>query len=840
MKKLLQISLIIFTILSIFVATAVDFIPPGNMNNKGIYEVKNATNISANYFCDNNSTCGTVADFTAAAGGNVSSFNCPDGTAAQNYTNTVECVPITSSGGNTSWTEGVANGIYLNINWSGNITDNQNAIGSLPNITETEVNSSIDARVVLSFLRNILDSIYAKVGWETNVTYNTRDIASMENLSATEVDGKVSAVNLTSNVSDNRDAILENNNTANTNLANKLENGTNANLNVLKANDWTNATIAGEAVTSGTIADARVASTITRDSELANTSPIGLTGTTYSLESCGNTQILKYNTSTGNWECRADETGAGGTVTGSGTGNAITLWSSSSALTDSIMTQNADVIIVEGGIVANETNITGDSLRFVGSSGVWSFTPLNNGADMVLTDGTNYPLRWIGDKIGINLSISTPGYALEVNGVTSSTEILQGGKDVLDVSGIDGSNITSGTVADARIASSIARDTELYTAQNSSADLQNSTILRIGSDQEVTIAGENITSGTVADARIASTIARDSELYTATNASADLQNSTILRVGSDQQVTVAGENITSGTVADARVASTIARDSELPIGNCGDGTVIQNTTSGGVECVAIISTNNLTGAGTTNAIPKWTAGATLGDSIAEETGSKISVAGEVNATRFNVTINDFAIVNTKTTNSTAGAIFAAYNDEANTGIVMTSRGSAVTGERVNVTKAGLNHLYGFGGPLAISTYTDDNVYFGANDNQSFYIDSTTRNVYFLQDMFQRGKDVLDVSGIDGSNITSGTVADARIASTITRDSEVPSLETDSLALGKGYISKVLNDTTPTLGGHLDGNDKNITDVQYLHVKGNSSIAGLNITNNGTHYCIGAC
>jgi hypothetical protein len=33
--------------------------------------------------------------------------------------------------------------------------------------------------------------------------------------------------------------------------------------------------------------------------------------------------------------------------------------------------------------------------------------------------------------------------------------------------------------------------------------------------------------------------------------------------------------------------------------------------------------------------------------------------------------------------------------------------------------------------------------------------------------------------IDGANITSGTVADARIASTITRDSEVPSLETDS-------------------------------------------------------------
>ena len=41
----------------------------------------------------------------------------------------------------------------------------------------------------------------------------------------------------------------------------------------------------------------------------------------------------------------------------------------------------------------------------------------------------------------------------------------------------------------------------------------------LGGDQEVTIAGENITSGTVADARIASTIARDSEVIAA-NASA--------------------------------------------------------------------------------------------------------------------------------------------------------------------------------------------------------------------------------------------------------------------------------------------------------------------------------
>lgn len=60
---------------------------------------------------------------------------------------------------------------------------------------------------------------------------------------------------------------------------------------------------------------------------------------------------------------------------------------------------------------------------------------------------------------------------------------------------------------------------------------------------------DNLTSGTVADARIASTIARDSEVTSAVAAEAALARN--------------ADNLTSGTVADARIDSAIARDSEV-------------------------------------------------------------------------------------------------------------------------------------------------------------------------------------------------------------------------------------------------------------------------------------
>ena len=75
--------------------------------------------------------------------------------------------------------------------------------------------------------------------------------------------------------------------------------------------------------------------------------------------SCADTQIAKYNSTSGNWECEGDETGAGGTITGSGTAGKITKWTSGSAVGDSIISESGSDITVAGKIKATDwTNVS--------------------------------------------------------------------------------------------------------------------------------------------------------------------------------------------------------------------------------------------------------------------------------------------------------------------------------------------------------------------------------------------------------------------------------------------------------------------------------------------------
>ncbi len=67
MKKLF-FSLIMLLCFVSFVC-AVELVPQGNINGKGIRSIKNFTNISADLFCMDNGTCGSVATMIAAGGG---------------------------------------------------------------------------------------------------------------------------------------------------------------------------------------------------------------------------------------------------------------------------------------------------------------------------------------------------------------------------------------------------------------------------------------------------------------------------------------------------------------------------------------------------------------------------------------------------------------------------------------------------------------------------------------------------------------------------------------------------------------------------------------------------
>jgi len=75
--------------------------------------------------------------------------------------------------------------------------------------------------------------------------------------------------------------------------------------------------------------------------------------------SCSDAQIPKWNNTASAWECEDDETGAGGTVTGSGTTGKITKWTSGSAVGDSIITESGTNITVAGKIHADDwTNVS--------------------------------------------------------------------------------------------------------------------------------------------------------------------------------------------------------------------------------------------------------------------------------------------------------------------------------------------------------------------------------------------------------------------------------------------------------------------------------------------------
>jgi hypothetical protein len=86
----------------------------------------------------------------------------------------------------------------------------------------------------------------------------------------------------------------------------------------------------------------------------------------------------------------------------------------------------------------------------------------------------------------------------------------------------------------------------------------------------------------------------------------------------------AAGNITSGTVPDARIASAATWSGKAGTGTCAAGTVAQNTTTSGVQCVAIAS-GTVGGSGTAGNISYWTGASTLASSVIYQSGSNIGI-----------------------------------------------------------------------------------------------------------------------------------------------------------------------------------------------------------------------
>jgi hypothetical protein len=172
------------------------------------------------------------------------------------------------------------------------------------------------------------------------------------------------------------------------------------------------------------------------------------------------------------------------------------------------------------------------------------------------------------------------GDALNINGQTtlvgdlSVSGSLSGGSHAHS-----GADITSGTVAEARIDAAIARDSEILPAvlandgagSGLDADLLDGLEASAFVTSSHTHSGGDITSGTVAEPRIDAALARDSEILptvlasdgTGSGLDADLLDGWDVSAFATSLHAHSGGDITSGTVAEARVDASLARDSEI-------------------------------------------------------------------------------------------------------------------------------------------------------------------------------------------------------------------------------------------------------------------------------------
>ena len=126
-------------------------------------------------------------------------------------------------------------------------------------------------------------------------------------------------------------------------------------------------------------------------------------------------------------------------------------------------------------------------------AGAW-----NSLTNMTLNDG----LLYIGDASNNPAAQTMSGHATITNaGVVT----------VSATSGLDASNITTGTIDNARI--SLVEDEIPQLTSSWANDMDADQLVGLDAlNNAILLAGENITTGTVADARIASTIARDAEV----------------------------------------------------------------------------------------------------------------------------------------------------------------------------------------------------------------------------------------------------------------------------------------------------------------------------------------
>ncbi len=361
-------------------------------------------------------------------------------------------------------------------------------------------------------------------------------------------------------------------------------------------------------------------------------------------------------------------------VTGSGTMNYVTKWADHNTTTNSIIYDDGVRIGIgtEAPVkkldVVGDINATGyvygmtgvcigadcktDWAQVTGTASPWD----NSSTQTFIRDG--YPLfvnasntLFIDGASGkIGLGVASPTKTLDVVGDVNATlgiygaTIYQGGNAVLDTTTSFGGNI-SGTYGNLQLASGSVGSTQLISTAVVAGDYGSSIVIptyTVDADGRITLAANT-------------TIRSASTLVTG-----------IVRLDN----TVSSTSDTTAATANATKTAYDTAAAKASPGTCPVGQAVQNTTTGGVQCIDFSSGGEVEGAGSTGYIARWNSSTTINASAIYQSGTYIGIGTtDPNSTMhvvgdISVTSGHDICIDGGTCLSSAGSVF--YNKTAAT------------------------------------------------------------------------------------------------------------------------------------------------------------------------------
>ena len=143
-----------------------EFTPQGDINLRNVYQIINATNISASYYC-NATTCYTIQDFIIGSNSGNLSWN-------ESYADLL--YSAIGTGGNVSWNESLANTLYSGIEWDYN---QSLATFNMWNSTWATDNTGTGN---VSWNQSFAGTLYSAIKWGYNHTTLSNDYADAQDV----------------------------------------------------------------------------------------------------------------------------------------------------------------------------------------------------------------------------------------------------------------------------------------------------------------------------------------------------------------------------------------------------------------------------------------------------------------------------------------------------------------------------------------------------------------------------------------------------------------------------------------------------------------------------------